>query len=57
MLLASGGFPLPDVAELPASEWIGKSELNRMCPKDFVSNRNINTIQEESPRIPINWNL
>ena len=27
-----------------------------MCPKDFVSNRNINDIFEEAPLIPINWN-
>ncbi len=28
-----------------------------MCPKDFVSNRNINDIFEEAPLISINWNL
>ena len=28
-----------------------------MCPKDFVSNRNISNVLKEAPLIPTNWNL
>ena len=28
-----------------------------MCPKDFVSDRNISNLLKESPHCEINWNL